>query len=106
MQGSQETAVEVVRPVNADVGARVAFRLMDPCCIAPDIGQYDAVVINEVLDRTVSPKATLGRIGGVNPIVKRGGAAPPSHRATPVIVSCWPAVCDLPLVIAGSMCAH
>ena len=75
VQGSVATDVRVERPVNADVGARVAFRLMDPCCIAPDIGQYDAVVINEVLDRTVSPKAALSRVGGVNPIVKRGGAS-------------------------------
>eukprot|EP00892_Ulva_mutabilis_P004418 jgi/Ulvmu1/2348/UM013_0196.1 len=73
VQGSLVTDVRVARPVNTDVGARVAYRLMDPCCIAPDIGQYDAVLISEVLDRTVSPKAALGRVSGVNPIVKRGG---------------------------------
>ena len=33
---------------------------MDPCCIAPDIGPYDAVLLSGVLERIPSPKGPLG----------------------------------------------
>jgi len=51
----------------------VAFRHMDPCCIAPDMVNYDAVVMVNLLERTASPKAPLGRLVGQAPMVKMGG---------------------------------
>ena len=64
--------------MSTDAAGRVAFKLMDPCCIAPDIGRFDAVLLNDCVDKLISPKAPFGRMGGVSPIVKPGGAVSPS----------------------------
>lgn len=59
--------------VNESCRAAVAFRQMDPCCIAPDMVDYDAVVMVNLLERTASPRAPLGRLVGQAPLVKLGG---------------------------------
>ncbi len=37
-----------------------SFKHMDPCCLAADMGPYDAVLVTEVLEKIPSPKALLG----------------------------------------------
>ena len=76
-EGKINSEVTVVRPVPSDVSARIQFRQMDPCCIAPDIGSFEVVVVNDVLDRIASPKGPLGRMGGSHGIVKPGGTFRP-----------------------------
>lgn len=82
VSGNSFTSLSISRPVSTDAATRVMFRQMDPCCIAPDIGQFDAVLLDDIVDKLISPKAPFGRMGGVSPIVKPGGpsraAAPPS----------------------------
>ena len=75
VEGNITDTVDVPRGASDAAARKVTFRQMDPCCIAPDIGVFDAVVVNNVLDACVSPKAPLGRLGGVQPIVAPGGAA-------------------------------
>lgn len=58
---------------NPAVRERVVFRQMDPCCLAADMGPYDVVLVNSVLDRVPAPKSCLGRMGGERPMVSRGG---------------------------------
>jgi hypothetical protein len=61
----------------AAAAARVSFRQMAPSCLAPDLGSFDVVVVTGVLDRCVAPRAPLGRMGGVHPLVKPGGTQQP-----------------------------
>ena len=67
------TALEARAPPPAGRRGAVAFRQMDPCCIAPDLGQFDAVVVNNVLDSLTAPKSCLGRMGGPRGVVAPGG---------------------------------
>jgi hypothetical protein len=62
--------------VPAAAAARVTFRQMDPCSISPEVGTFDVVVVNNMLDQCVSPKAPLKRMGGVNGIVHHSGTFP------------------------------
>ena len=52
--------IELAVPGGAAERARVAFRHMDPCSLAPDMGPFDAVLLSGVLERIASPKAPLG----------------------------------------------
>lgn len=97
MRGSVEVAVEVVRGMNAVVGVHVASR-----CGAPDLGQQDAVLLHEVVDRVVSPATNCGRMGGVKPLVKRRGAVSPAHCTTCATDQASPTFVDLPVVHAFS----
>ena len=56
-----------------DALSRAVFRQMDPCCMAPDMQGYDAVIMANLLERTASPKAPLGRALGQAPLVRVGG---------------------------------
>jgi 5-histidylcysteine sulfoxide synthase len=64
-------------PPPAPPGRRgeLAFRQMDPCCLAPDMGQFDAVVVNCVLESLPAPRSCLGRLGGPRGVVRPGGLA-------------------------------
>lgn len=73
VEGNITDTVRVVVPLDAHVRSRISFRHMDPCALAPDIGEFDAVFITNVLERIASPKAPLTRMGGPCPIVKEGG---------------------------------
>lgn len=73
-EGRRTARTTLARPVPSDVARRIAFRHMDPCCIAPDIGAFDVVVLNDVLQRLVSPRAPLSRMSGVKGLVTPGGA--------------------------------
>ena len=53
--------------------ARTTFRVMDPCCLSPELGAFDLVVVNNVLSRVVSPKSVLGRMGSARGLVAVGG---------------------------------
>lgn len=56
-----------------DYAGTVSFDQADATCIAPDIGQFDAVLIANVIDRITTPKSVLGRLGGDFGLVKPGG---------------------------------
>jgi hypothetical protein len=71
--------VTVQRPGSAAASQLVEFRQMDPCCLAPDLGSFDVVVLDDCLDKLISPKAPLARMGGVHPLVKPGGALLHTH---------------------------
>jgi len=61
--------------LNADKSTRLrcSFRVMDPCCLSPELGAFDVVVVNNVLSRVVSPKSVLGRMGSARGLVAVGG---------------------------------
>lgn len=71
--GAERTGLSAIAGIPAADLARVAFRQMDPCCLSPDLGAFDAVVVNMILDRVTSPKAVLGRMGGALGLVRPGG---------------------------------
>lgn len=73
VEGNITDTVRVVVPLDAHIRSSINFRHMDPCAIAPDIGEFDAVFITNILERIASPKAPLNRMGGPCPIVKDGG---------------------------------
>ncbi|KAK9808976.1 hypothetical protein WJX72_007328 [[Myrmecia] bisecta] len=58
---------------DASQRARIAFKQMDPCCIAPDLAEFDAVVMLNLLERLPSPKGPLGRMAGPRGLVRPGG---------------------------------
>ncbi|KAL4441833.1 hypothetical protein ABPG77_003749 [Micractinium sp. CCAP 211/92] len=72
-EGHLRSQLDLPVPGGSASRARVAFRQMDPCCIAPDLGPYDAVLLSGVLEKIPSPKAPLGRMGGSRGLVKKGG---------------------------------
>eukprot|EP00887_Chlorella_sp_A99_P003595 scaffold7.g3595.t1 len=72
-EGALAERVRLAVPGDAAARARASFRQMDPCSLAPDLGQHDAVVLNRVLERIPSPKAPLGRMAGPRGLVRPGG---------------------------------
>lgn len=58
---------------SAEQRARVVFKQMDPCCLAPDLPAFDAITMVGLLDHIVSPKAPLGRLAGPRALLRRGG---------------------------------
>merc|ERR1711871_1788756 len=53
--------------------SRVAFTLMDACCIPLHMGEFDVVVLSEILTFCQSPKSILGRMSGDHGLCKKGG---------------------------------
>eukprot|EP01024_Parvocaulis_polyphysoides_P007379 TRINITY_DN12199_c0_g3_i1.p1 TRINITY_DN12199_c0_g3~~TRINITY_DN12199_c0_g3_i1.p1 ORF type:complete len:231 (-),score=45.38 TRINITY_DN12199_c0_g3_i1:395-1027(-) len=47
----------------------VEFRWMDPVALAPDLGDFQIVIIDGVLEKTTSPKGVLKRMGGERGLV-------------------------------------
>ncbi|PRW57977.1 generic methyltransferase isoform B [Chlorella sorokiniana] len=72
-EGHLRTPLELPVPGGTAARNRVAFRQMDPCCIAADMVDFDAVLLSGVLEKIPSPKAPLGRMGGPRGLVKKGG---------------------------------
>jgi hypothetical protein len=52
---------------------RVSFKQMDAMCLAPALGEFDVVVLCDVLEFLISPMACLGRLGGRQGVVRMGG---------------------------------
>jgi 2-polyprenyl-3-methyl-5-hydroxy-6-metoxy-1,4-benzoquinol methylase len=63
--------------VTSAAADKVMFKHMDPCSMAPDLGEYEVVIINSVLERCPSPKGVLSRMGGTKGLVKPGGMVYP-----------------------------
>lgn len=72
-EGHLRTPLELPVPGGTAARNRVTFRQMDPCCIAADMVDFDAVLLSGVLEKIPSPKAPLGRMGGPRGLVKKGG---------------------------------
>jgi hypothetical protein len=62
-EGHLRSQLELAVPGGAAARAAVSFRHMDPCCLSPEMGPYDAVLLSGVLERIPSPKAPLGGCG-------------------------------------------
>lgn len=72
-EGELEEVVEVGVGADAAARRRTSFKLMDPCCLAADMGPYDAVLVSQVLEKIPSPKSLLGRLGGSRGVLRKGG---------------------------------
>lgn len=59
-EGHLRTQLELPVPGGAAARSRVSFRQMDPCCLSPELGAFDAVLLSGVLEQIPSPKAPLG----------------------------------------------
>jgi putative 4-mercaptohistidine N1-methyltranferase len=71
-EGELNTMLSAVVGAHLDRN-RVAFKVGDAACLPPDIGRFNAVLTANLLCRLPSPKACLGRMGGVKGIVEPGG---------------------------------
>ncbi|EFN57275.1 hypothetical protein CHLNCDRAFT_143847 [Chlorella variabilis] len=72
-EGHLRSELELAVPGGTAARARVSFRQMDPCCLQPDLGPFDAVLLSGVLERIPSPKAPLGRMAGPRGLLRKGG---------------------------------
>ncbi|GAB4818144.1 hypothetical protein N2152v2_005190 [Parachlorella kessleri] len=72
-EGEVQTDLTLAVGVHAAARANASFKQMDPCCLAADMGPYDAVLVSECLERMPSPKALLGRLSGNRGLLRRGG---------------------------------
>jgi len=70
--GEQMERFEV--QVAADIDrTRTIFRQADACALPAEMGDFDAVLMANLLCRLASPGALLGRLGGVGGLVRAGG---------------------------------
>eukprot|EP00743_Colponemidia_sp_Colp-15_P006067 GILK01006521.1.p1 GENE.GILK01006521.1~~GILK01006521.1.p1 ORF type:complete len:875 (-),score=98.97 GILK01006521.1:247-2820(-) len=53
--------------------SKAHFRQGDACCLPADLGQFDAVMLANLLCRLPAPKSCLGRMFGPRGLVKPGG---------------------------------
>lgn len=72
-EGLLSRSAQVTCHASAEERLRATFRQMDPCCMAPDMQGYDAVLMVNLLERCASPKTPLGRALGQAPLVRVGG---------------------------------
>ncbi len=71
-----ELAEKVVAAIDTGIDRqRVRFRQADACALPPELVDYDAVLLANLLCRLPSPKACLGRLGGPRGLVRPGGLA-------------------------------
>ena len=73
-QGELRERVVAEVDTSALAGA-LRFKRADACALPPDMMDFDAVLLANLLDRVPSPKAALGRLGGMRGLVKPGGLA-------------------------------
>lgn len=52
---------------------KVTFKQCDAMCIPPDLQGFDAVLAGDVLEHLASPSSLLGRMGGPQGLVRKGG---------------------------------
>ena len=70
-QDEAELGVYTTVKVDDDVDrSRVSFKQMDAMCLAPALGEFDVVVLSNVLELLISPMACLGRLGGRQGVVR------------------------------------
>lgn len=60
-------------PMPSGVTGSVEFKQVDAMCLPPDLGEFDAVLAANIIDRVPSPETLLGRFGGPRGIVRAGG---------------------------------
>ncbi|GMH32544.1 hypothetical protein BSKO_00378 [Bryopsis sp. KO-2023] len=73
-EGELSYPCQVTCAIPSDARKNVLFRHMDPCCLLPDTGVFDCVLLTNVLEKVASPNAVLSRMGGSMGVVKKGGA--------------------------------
>ena len=71
-EGENGTDLTAVVNCPASLLANTEFRQMDACALAPDLGEFDCVLLANLLCRLPSPSSCLGRMGGVKGLVKKG----------------------------------
>lgn len=52
---------------------RIEFKVADAMCLPPDLGNFDAVLMANILDRLSAPGSLLSRVGGPRGLVRPGG---------------------------------
>jgi len=52
---------------------RVSFKQMDAMCLSPALGEFDVVLVSNLIEFLISPMACLGRLGGKQGVVRVGG---------------------------------
>jgi len=71
-----EIAKRVVAEVDTSgLAGALRFKRADACALPPDMMDFDACLLANLVDRVPSPKAALGRLGGMRGLVKPGGLA-------------------------------
>ena len=68
-EGEAYTEITVRRPDGIDV-SRIRFEVGDACELSRSLGEFDTVLMSNLLDRVPSPRTMLEQI---NPFVRRGG---------------------------------
>eukprot|EP01042_Synura_sphagnicola_P021476 gene21476-27298_t len=71
LSGEGELQDSLAVEVRADPNAQ--FRCADPMCLPAEWAGFDAVVLNDVIDKVPSPNVVLGRLGGPRGLVRSGG---------------------------------
>eukprot|EP00667_Euglena_gracilis_P001879 EG_transcript_1879 len=69
-EGRLTTQQWAVAPANRQ---NVTFQVTDATCLPPDLKAHDVVLLANLLDCSSSPKAILGRMGGLKGAVEVGG---------------------------------
>mmetsp|Transcript_28049 Transcript_28049/g.38774 ORF Transcript_28049/g.38774 Transcript_28049/m.38774 type:complete len:844 (-) Transcript_28049:435-2966(-) len=73
-QDEGELGSNIVAVVDSSVNRdRVSFKQMDAMCLSPALGEFDLVVVSQLIEKLISPKALLGRLGGPQGVVCKGG---------------------------------
>eukprot|EP01025_Chloroclados_australasicus_P065776 TRINITY_DN8972_c0_g1_i4.p1 TRINITY_DN8972_c0_g1~~TRINITY_DN8972_c0_g1_i4.p1 ORF type:complete len:688 (-),score=79.71 TRINITY_DN8972_c0_g1_i4:406-2469(-) len=55
------------------IQSQIEFKWMDPVAIAPDLGVFDIVIMDSVLEYVTSPKGPLKRMSGARGLVREQG---------------------------------
>jgi len=71
-EGRLVVPVVAAAPTDVDT-TRISLKQADAMCLAPDLGNFDAIVISNLLDRLTTPQSLIGRLGGPRGIVRSGG---------------------------------
>jgi len=72
-EGKVLNEVVVAAPNHAKAVKSIEFRQADPSCIPAEYIDFDAVVINHVLEKVPAPNSVLGRLDSRRGLVKVGG---------------------------------
>eukprot|EP00240_Pyramimonas_obovata_P003370 CAMPEP_0118958176 /NCGR_PEP_ID=MMETSP1169-20130426/62490_1 /TAXON_ID=36882 /ORGANISM="Pyramimonas obovata, Strain CCMP722" /LENGTH=849 /DNA_ID=CAMNT_0006906289 /DNA_START=50 /DNA_END=2599 /DNA_ORIENTATION=+ len=71
-EGELTTTIKAVVDPTVD-RAKVSFKQMDAMCLSPALGEFDLVVVSNLLEALISPGSCLGRLAGRQGVVKVGG---------------------------------
>lgn len=68
-----EQTIELEATIDKSSAQKIDFRRADACALPPDLVDFDAVLLANLLCRLPSPMSCLSRLSGPRGIVRRGG---------------------------------